>query len=220
MGTKADEYSIVIESAHLKVRRVTVAPSVMLAHAMVLEKTTAKYPLKRVVVHGYPYEFASTSFERSLHVGVMPTRVLVALVLTETVSGNVIKNPFKFEHFKVKSIMLKAASASLPYSTELNFDYPKNNYLEAYNTLFTNIKGSDLNITYEDYAKGNAIYAFDLTPDLCNSGHYNLMKNGSLNLSIKLEAAQSASITIMTYMEFDNILEIDNKRNIFLDYSL
>ncbi len=116
--------------------------------------------------------------------------------------------------------MLKAASASLPYSTELTFDFDKAKYLEAYNALFSNIKGSENNITYKDFAGGNTIFAFDLTPDLCNSGHYNLMKNGSLNLSIRLEEGASESITIMTYMEFDNIIEIDNKRNIFLDYSL
>ena len=46
------------------------------------------------------------------------------------------------------------------------------------------------------------------------------MKNGSLNLSIKLNKGIEKSITIITYMEFDNIIEIDNKRNIFLDYSL
>ena len=220
MGKDADKFDIRIESAHLKVRRVTISPSVMLGHAMVMEKTRAKYPLKRVLVQGFPYEFASTTFEKSIHVGVMPTRVLVGLIKTETVTGDILKNPFNFEHFNVKSLMLKAASASLPYSTELNFMYSENKYMEAYNTLFTNLRDTDTNISYEDYAKGNTIYAFDLTPDLCNSGHYNVMRNGSLNLSIKLEKAILGSITIMTYMEFDNILEIDNKRNTFLDYSL
>lgn len=220
IGKDADKFNIKIESAHLKVRRVTISPSIMLGHAMALEKTRAKYPIKRVVVHGYPYEFASTKFEKSLHVGVMPSRVLLGLIKTETVTGDILKNPFNFEHFDVKSIMLKAASASLPYSSELNFEYAKNRYLEAYNTLFTNIKETSCNLSYDDYAKGNTIYAFDLTPDLCNSGHYNVMKNGSLNLQIKLEKPVNGSITIITYMEFDNIIEIDNKRNIFLDYSL
>ena len=220
VGKDSDKYELIIESAHLKVRRVTIAPSVMLAHAMVLEKNTAKYPIKRVLVHGYPYEFASTRFEKSLHVGVMPTRVLVGLIYTESVSGSISTNPFKFDHFNIKSIMLKAASASVPYSTELNFDFEKKRYLEAYNTLFSNIKGSENSISYKDYAGGNTIFAFDLTPDLCNAGNFNVMKNGSLNLSIKLDKAESKSITIITYMEFDNILEIDNKRNIFLDYSL
>ena len=220
MGDDAKDYKISIVSAHLKVRRVTISPSVMLAHSMVLEKATAKYPIKRVLVQGFPYEFASQMFEKALHVGVMPTRVLVGLVFTENVSGTLATNPFKFEHFNIKSIMLKAASASLPYSSPLEFDFTTKKYLEGYNTLFSNIKGSDNSITYEDYAGGNTLFAFDLTPDLCNSGHYNIMKNGSLNLSIKLGEANAKSITIMTYMEFDNIIEIDNKRNIFLDYNL
>ncbi len=217
---EAEPYKIIIESAHLKFRRVKISPSVMLAHAMVLEKTTAKYPLKRTIVHNYPYEFASTKFEKCLHSGVMPSRVLIALVETDRVSGSLNTNPFKFDHCKVQSIMLKAASSSLPYSSELEFDYSKGKYMEAYNTLFTNIKGTECGITYTDFAGGNTVYAFDLTPDLCNMGHYNVMKNGSLNLSLKVEEALPKSITIMTYMEFDNMIEIDSKRNIFIDYNL
>jgi hypothetical protein len=150
----------------------------------------------------------------------MPSRVLIALVETDRVSGSLNTNPFKFDHCKVQSIMLKAASSSLPYSSELEFDYSKGKYMEAYNTLFTNIKGTECGITYTDFAGGNTVYAFDLTPDLCNMGHYNVMKNGSLNLSLKVEEALPKSITIMTYMEFDNIIEIDSKRNIFIDYNL
>lgn len=47
-GTGCAGYDMVIEECLLKVRRVNISQSVMLAHAMALEKTTAKYPIKRV----------------------------------------------------------------------------------------------------------------------------------------------------------------------------
>ena len=43
-------YSVHIEEANLLVRRVKISPSVLLAHAESLSKTTAKYPLMRVEV--------------------------------------------------------------------------------------------------------------------------------------------------------------------------
>lgn len=49
-NTDMTSYKIYIEGAWLKVRRINVSPTVMLAHALSLQKTSAKYPLKRVVM--------------------------------------------------------------------------------------------------------------------------------------------------------------------------
>ena len=43
-------YSVHIQEANLLVRRVKISPSVLLAHAQSLSKTTAKYPLTRIEV--------------------------------------------------------------------------------------------------------------------------------------------------------------------------
>ena len=92
--------------------------------------------------------------------------------------------------------------------------------MEAYNTLFSNIKGISSDIKYTDYSGGNTLYAFDLTPDLCNGEHYSIMKTGTLNVNMALAADIDFSITMIVHMEFDNTIEIDEKRNIFTDYSL
>ena len=43
-------YSVHIKEANLLVRRVKISPSILLAHAQCLSKTTTKYPLTRVEV--------------------------------------------------------------------------------------------------------------------------------------------------------------------------
>ncbi|CAF1054497.1 unnamed protein product, partial [Brachionus calyciflorus] len=43
-------YYISVDQATLLVRKARINPSAMLGHALALEKTTAKYPIKRVVV--------------------------------------------------------------------------------------------------------------------------------------------------------------------------
>ena len=52
MGDSAD-YQIKLEQVHLYVRKVTLNPAVMLAHAKALDKTPAKYPVQRVEMKTY-----------------------------------------------------------------------------------------------------------------------------------------------------------------------
>ena len=46
---------------YLKVRRVVVSPSIMLNHAMALEKTNAKYPIKKVLVKPITLNYGANS---------------------------------------------------------------------------------------------------------------------------------------------------------------
>ena len=49
-GGENPAYKVLIEEAVLRVRRVTVSPTLRLDHEKFLEKTTAKYPISRVEV--------------------------------------------------------------------------------------------------------------------------------------------------------------------------
>ena len=219
--TTGPGFKVVIESAYLLVRRLSVSPSVMMGHTMALQKTNAKYPIKRVIVKEFIKHVSSLKFtENNLHNGIMPNRVLVGLLESDQAQGLYAKNPYKFQHFSATSIDLTAASLSLPYTKPLEFNYDKNNYVEAYNTLFSNLKGINTNITYEGFKGGSTLYAFDLTPDLCNDTHYSIMKSGTLSLDVKFDKVINNSVTAIVYMEFDNMIEIDDKRNIYTDYSL
>ena len=46
-------------------------------------------------------------------------------------------------------------------------------------------EGND--ITREDYPKGYALYAVDLSPDLTEEGHFNLAKQGTMPWNSNLE---------------------------------
>ena len=206
-GSDAEKYKIYIEEAYLKIRRVVIAPSVMYAHAAALEKTPAKYPIKRVIVRNFVIPYQSTRFTMvGLHQGIMPTRVVMGFLKTKDMEGNFKDSyPFYFRNLKLSELNLKIASKSLPYSTSLKFDFHKDNYLEGYNTLFKNIREAPNDISYEDYKNGYTLFAFDLTPDLCSAEHYSILKDGSLDLDITCEGF-TESYTLMVYMEFDNII--------------
>ncbi len=74
-------------------------------------------------------------------------------------------------------------------------------------------------ISREDYAGGYAIYAFDLTPDMCQGDHFNLARDGTVRLDLRFTAPLPNTINVIAYGEFENVIEIDRSKNIIFDYS-
>jgi len=70
-----------IVSAVMLVRKVKLSPSIFLAHAKTLERSNAKYPIRRVVCKTFtvPVGFLDVSHEK-LFSGQLPTRMVVGLV--------------------------------------------------------------------------------------------------------------------------------------------
>ena len=227
-GERGKKASVLIRDTFLRIRRVKISNAVMLAHAMALEQTTAKYPIKRVLVKPFVIPNSSEIFTISgIHFGIMPTRVVMGFVKTSAYGGTIEEDPFYFNHIGVTYLNLKVASRSLPYAQGIRMSYYKNNYTQGYMTLHKNIREASNGISYDNYKIGNTLYAFDLTPDLCSADHFNLLKDGSLDLDVHLEkepggalTTSAAGYTAMFYLEFDNIIEITKERQVLVDYKL
>ena len=76
-GGENPAYKVLIEEAVLRVRRVTVSPTLRLDHEKFLEKTTAKYPISRVEVKSIAIPQGLLSLDReNVFLGVLPKRVV------------------------------------------------------------------------------------------------------------------------------------------------
>ncbi|GBN64755.1 hypothetical protein AVEN_99708-1 [Araneus ventricosus] len=129
--------------------------------------------------------------------------------------------PYDFKHFDMNFIGVYVDGQSLPHNPlELNFD--KNNYIKGYYSLFsgTDKFGQDqgLFISREEYINGNTLFAFNLSPDLCDEEHLNLIKHSNLRLEIKFTKALPQTICVLIDAEFDNVIEINKTRNILYDF--
>jgi hypothetical protein len=91
---ETDGFKVVIKAATLFVRRAIINPQVMLAHASVLEKVTAKYPIRRVEtkvltltagVRNGTFEGVSTA--------ALPSRVVLGMVESNAYNGDIKKKP-------------------------------------------------------------------------------------------------------------------------------
>ena len=61
---------------------------------------------------------------------------------------------------------------------------------------------------------GYTLYAYNLTADQSHGSVFNLVREGNLSIEIKLKEPSTESITIVCYLEYDSIIEIDSDRNI------
>ncbi|XP_035231361.1 uncharacterized protein F54H12.2-like [Stegodyphus dumicola] len=135
-----NSYKILIQHASLFVRKVRVNPAVTLAHAKSLEKTSAKYPINRVLCKIYSIPQGNMSFvQDNVFAGQMPKRLVLAFVDNEALNGTYKKSRFEFKHYHINFISVYMDGQPVPYQPlEPNFE--NNAFIRAYQSLFLSAK--------------------------------------------------------------------------------
>ena len=215
------ELKITIQEAFLYVKSVSVAPPVVLGHAEALEKTPAKYSLRRSQVTAYTIPSGSlTSSKDNLFIGYLPRRLIVGLVSNKTFAGNKETNPFEFAHFDTSYMAVSLNGRTIP-SQPLTFNFDKDQYIRGYTTLFANtgrLNRNEGNLSREDYPKGNFLTCLNLSPDHSDGTHFNIKNTGTVKLDLHFAKALPESVTVIVYAEFDAVVEINKNRAVLLDY--
>ena len=220
----------------LKIRKVKVDQAVSDGVERMLKQTPALYPIRRVEckILTIPENLPNIR-QDNIFSGIIPNLFVFGLVDVDAYNGTYGKNPYNFQHFGVTNVSLTANGQEIPFK-QLTLKYPRDedgkpdpatdtelDFDEAYNTLFSGTgkiySNAGLDITREDYPGGYALYAFDLTPDMCNSTDYfNTVQRGSLSLALTL-AKQDHAIGMVCYGDFENVIRIDSERNAIYDMS-
>ena len=227
---------VLLTDVVLKIRKVKVDQAVSDGIERMLKQTPALYPIRRVeckiltIPEGLPNIRQDNIFS-----GIIPKTFIVGLVDVDAYTGTYGKNPYNFAHFGVTNVSLTANGQEIPFK-QLTLKYPADkdgkvdpasddelDFDEAYNTLFSGTgkiySNAGLDISREDYPGGYALYAFDLTPDMCKSSDYfNSVQRGSLTLALTLEK-QKHAIGMVCYGDFENVIRIDAERNAIYDIS-
>ena len=236
-NSPAIEPKVQLTDVVLKVRKVKVDQSVSDGVESMLKQTPALYPIRRVEckILTIPANQPNTR-QDNIFSGIIPNSFVVGLVHVDATTGEYDKNPYNFQHFGVTSVSLTANGQEIPFKL-LTLKYPKDangkidpandtelDFDEAYNTLFSGTgkiySNAGLDITREDYPGGYALYAFDLTPDMCKSADYfNTVQRGSLTLALTFGESKGHAIGMVCYGDFENVIRIDSERNAIYDIS-
>ena len=236
MNQNPEEVKVKLTDVVLKIRKVKVDQAISDATEITLKQTPALYPIRRVEckVLNIPSEFPSVRMD-NIFSGIIPKSFVFGLVTVDASNGNWKKNPYNFAHFGVTAVTLTVNGEEIPFK-QLTLKYPKHangkpdpatdnevDFIQAYNTLFSGTgkiyASTGLDMTREEYAGGYALYAFDLTPDMCNtSDYFNAVQRGSLSVAITLKK-HTVPIAMVCYGDFENVIRIDSERNIIYDIS-
>ncbi|GFW21693.1 uncharacterized protein F54H12.2 [Trichonephila clavipes] len=186
------------------------------SHAKALERTTAKYPIDRVSCKVFLVPQSSYPFiQNNVFSGQMPKRIVIACVDNDAFNGNYKKSPFEFKHYDVNFIGVYVDGQPVPHQP-LELDFEKGNYIQAYNNLFLNSEG--LHLSRSEFAKGYSLLLFDLSPDLCEGEHFNLIRHSNFRVELKFNKALNETVSLIVFAEFESLIEINKTRNVLFDF--
>ena len=138
-------FKVVITEAILYVRKVKVASSVTLGHAVALKQTPAKYPIRRVdcKVLSIPSGFSSFTPD-NLFLGNIPNRLVFALVDTEACNGTYGSNPYNFKHHNLTQVGVYMDEEQIPRKPLfLKFrEAGGQNFIAGFQSLFSGTENS------------------------------------------------------------------------------
>ena len=75
-----------------------------------------------------------------------------------------------------------------------------------------------MEIVRQDYSEGYTIIVADLTP-LEIGDNFDLKAEGTLSIDLVFKSPLAATINVLAYAEYNNVIEIDSNRNITKDWS-
>jgi hypothetical protein len=212
-----------VKEASLFVRKAKLSPAVQMAHIKALERGTAKYPIRRVETKVFSVPKGNLSAnQENLFLGQLPKRIVIGMVDNAAYNGDIGKNPYHFRHYNLNFLALYMDGQQIP-AKPLQPNFEENKWARSYLSLYSGTgmlyQDEGNAIDRDDYSKGYALFAFDLTPDLNDGGYFNLMKQGNLRLELHFAKPISDTINVIAYAEFDNIIEVDRSRNVIFDYA-
>jgi hypothetical protein len=219
-------YKISLKKCSLFIRRVTQNPSLLLEHAEMMGKMNCLYPIDRVWPKFYTLQQGIREFvlpNISLG-GQLPNRIVVGLVETAAFSGSSTTNPFKFEPFNLDSIGLQCNGRAYP-SVPLTTDFNKKFCRRAYHLLLDSTQGpcvdnESIGLSLKNYTEDSCFFGFTLARALTGpSEALPRRDNGYVNAKIQFHEALSKNVNAIFFLEYNNFIEIDSARNIYMDYA-
>ena len=222
-GTTTD-FKIKFESAVLEVRRITLNPSVINGHASGLQKQNALYPLNHSDHITFTIPKGQQSYVQDrLFPTQTPKMLMVAMVENDAYNGNIKKNPFHFRHFDLNKIALYRDSDSIP-GRPFTPNFDEKHYARSYvNTMqtFHYFNTDDTNgLTYEEFANGYTIYAYDLTSTNDISASCRDVKNASnIRLELSFAKALPDTINVIVFFVVDGDINLTKVRDVLASYN-
>ena len=212
-----------ILEANISLDHKVINPEVLYAHHSILNTKNMVIPYRKCGVKTYTVTagLSSVSIDNVV-LGRIPNTLIFSMANHTSYNGDRSLNPFNLRHNNIQSFNLICNGEIIPQKP-LYFDYHNakvstRGYLSLFKALGIANSGSGIIITKERFDNGYFLLAFDLsadndTTDQCVS----TPQEGAISIEFKLQNPLEQPITCLVYTEYDNTLEIDRAKNIFIN---
>jgi ribonucleoside-diphosphate reductase beta chain len=217
-------FSLRVDDMKWLVKKVDPVESVVLALEQVLQRTTVKYPVRRVQLKTLQLEAGRRDTPTStLFNGQIPRRLVICLVDNDAFHGSYKKTPFNFKHYHATSIQITAGGVNYP-PNPLRMDFDRNHVVRPYVQMYEALGLASTRKTNwldpDDFSHGSAYYVFDLSPDSSDDAHWELVRDGATTVAMTFkEGIPAGGVKLLALAEFDNLITIDRFRNVYFDYA-
>lgn len=223
VGTK--NYTISIDKCRLFIKKVKPTAPLLLQHTEDMGKMNAVYPIERIWPKFFTLPKGVKDFDiNNVCQGQLPSRVIVGLVKSDDFSGLKTSSPYKFAPHKLISISLQSNGKSIP-EVPLETDYDRGVFRRAYHALLDTVQGpcvdaESVGISATDYTTKSCLYGFSLSRTLSGPNEsVPRRETGYVNAKLRFSEALTENVNALFFLEYQNTVEIDSARNIYLDYA-
>jgi hypothetical protein len=128
----AGNYKIKIKDLALFVRNVQLSPAVRMGHVKAFEKTSCKYPIRRIEVKVDTVPRGNMNYvQDNMCLGQLPKRLVIGCVDSDALNGTITKNTFDFKHYKINFVALNVDGRQIP-AKPLQPDFENAGYIRSY----------------------------------------------------------------------------------------
>lgn len=199
-------YKVHIEKLRLHLRLQEVFPDMLKQHLTTWKTSPVQLPINRTVVRQYHQPAGVSSMNiPGLFTGKLPKSIIIGMVTSRAYNAAYHLNPYNFQHFNLNYACIRVNGVTMP-AEPYQPNFARGLYMREYRGLFENtgVHHDNLgSITYEAFARGTFLQAYDLSPDKCNGFHFHAPQEGNIELTMQFSQNLDDPITIIVYSSYD-----------------
>ena len=212
-------FKIKIKKADIMVRKCQINDTIKIAHRKALEISDIKYPIKQNKIMVSVIDDGTQEHTITTLGSYIPNKIICGLVNDSAYNGTFDKNPFNFELFNLQSITL-IINDSVKI---IKMNEYINDISEGYHSLCESLNmygQSNSVIKKSEYLRGNCFFCFNTSPDKGCNDQFNTIRTGTVQIILNFKENTDKKLRLISFLEFDNQININKKMEINFDYDL